>query len=118
MTTFRVAFNSILQLLKTMLAENIIYSSLISVVILKPLRLLPHLCSFIKFIPIYRMMIKNVKKKGRELHLPDSHLLTSLERREPGEKMKYKELSVNTVAFISCRHSLHLQLMKATVNLI
>ena len=41
-------------------------------------------------------MIKNVKKKGRVWHLPDS-----LEQREPSEKMKYKELSANTVAFIS-----------------
>jgi len=29
--------------------------------------------------------------------------------------MIYKELSANTVAFINCRHRLHLQLMKATV---
>ena len=26
-------------------------------------------------------------------------------RREPGEKIKYKELSANTVAFISCSYS-------------
>ena len=26
-----------------------------------------------------------------------------LEQKEPGEKMKYKELSPNIVAFISCR---------------
>jgi len=35
-----------------------------------------------------------------------------MERREPGEKMKYLELSANTVTFINCRR---LQLMKATV---
>jgi hypothetical protein len=29
-----------------------------------------------------------------------------LERREPGEKMKYKDLSANIVAFISRRHRL------------
>ena len=38
-------------------------------------------------------MIKNVKKKERV-----QHYLTSLEQRKPGEKMKYKELSANTVA--------------------
>ena len=34
---------------------------------------------------------KNVKKKGRVQHLPDS-CQTSQEQREPGEKIKYKEL--------------------------
>ena len=41
-------------------------------------------------------MTKNVKKKGRVWHLPDSCLYTSLEQKEPSEKMKYKELSANT----------------------
>ena len=45
-------------------------------------------------------MIKNFKKKGRMLHIPDSHLYTSLEQRESGEKIKYIELSANTVTFI------------------
>ena len=36
-------------------------------------------------------------------HLPDSHLWTLLEQKEPGVKMKYKELSANTVIFIICR---------------
>ena len=40
--------------------------------------------------------IKNVQKKGRVWHLPDSCLETSLEQRELGEKMKYTELSANT----------------------
>ena len=48
-------------------------------------------------------VIKNVKKKGRVQHQPDSRLQTLLEQKEPSEKMKYKELSANTVAFISCR---------------
>ena len=61
-------------------------------------------------------MIKNVKKKGRVRHLPDSHLQKSPKRRESGEKIKYKiGLSVNAVAFIGCRCRLCLQLMKATV---
>ena len=30
------------------------------------------------------------KKKGRVRHLPDSHLQTTLQLREPGEKIKYK----------------------------
>ena len=41
-------------------------------------------------------MINNVKKKGRVRHLPDSRLYTSLEQGEPGEKIKYMELSANT----------------------
>ena len=48
-------------------------------------------------------MQKIVKKKGRVRHLPDSCLYTSLERKERGERMKYKEPSANTMAFISCR---------------
>ena len=48
-------------------------------------------------------MMETVKKSGRVQHLPDSRLQTSLEQREPGEKMEYKELSANTVAFLSCR---------------
>ena len=43
-------------------------------------------------------------KEGKS-HLPDSCLWTSLELRQPSEKMKYKEPSANTVAFISCRRS-------------
>ena len=35
-------------------------------------------------------MIKNVKKKGRVRHLPDSRLYTSLEQKEPGEKIIYQ----------------------------
>ena len=46
-------------------------------------------------------MIRNVKKKGRVCPLPDSCLYTSFEWRESGETIK--ELSVNNVAFISCR---------------
>ena len=46
-------------------------------------------------------MIKNVKKKGSVRHLPDSPLLTSQEQKEPGDKIKYKELSAITVTFIS-----------------
>ena len=42
-------------------------------------------------------MIKNVKKKGRVQHLPDSCLWKSLEQKEPSEMMKYKELLANTV---------------------
>ena len=41
-------------------------------------------------------MIKDVKKKGRLRHLLDSCLKTSLERREPGEKIKYTEFSAKT----------------------
>ena len=52
-------------------------------------------------------MIKNVKKKGRVQHLPDSYLWTLPEWRESGENIKYKELSANTVAFISCRRGLY-----------
>ena len=48
-------------------------------------------------------MIKNVKKKGRIWCLPDSRLKISVEQREPGKKIKYIELSANTVTFISCR---------------
>ena len=59
-------------------------------------------------------MIKNVKKKGRVQHLPYSCLQTSLEWREPREKMKYKEFSANTVAFISCRCRLTKVLAVAT----
>ena len=55
-------------------------------------------------------IIKNVKTNRRMQHLPDSGLQTSLERREPGEKIKYIEISANTVAFISCKRRLHLQL--------
>ena len=53
-------------------------------------------------------MRKKVKKKGRVQHLPDSCLQTSLEQKEPGKKMKYKELSISAkaVAFISCRRRL------------
>ena len=40
-----------------------------------------------------------VKNKGRVRHLPDSCLKASLEQKKPGEKIKYKELSANTVAF-------------------
>jgi hypothetical protein len=43
-------------------------------------------------------MIKNVRKKGRVQHVPDSRLRTSLEWREPGEKIKYIELSANIVS--------------------
>jgi hypothetical protein len=45
-------------------------------------------------------MIKNVKKKARVQHLPDSCLHTSLEWRESSEKIKYIQ---------------SLQLMKATL---
>ena len=48
-------------------------------------------------------------KKGRVRHISDSRLRTSLDRRKPGEKVKYIELSANTVAFISCRCRLRLQ---------
>ena len=54
----------------------------------------------------------NVKKKGSLLRLPDSCLYTSLDRRESGEKMKYKELSawlssLNCLRFsdVYCRES-------------
>ena len=42
---------------------------------------------------------------GRVRHLPDSCLQTSLEQKESSQNMKYKELSANTVAFISYRHT-------------
>ena len=57
-------------------------------------------------------MIKNVKKKGRMQHLPDSCLQILPEWREPSENLKHIELLANTVTFISC---IRLQLMKATV---
>ena len=54
-------------------------------------------------------MIKNIKE-GEEY---DTYL-TSQERSEPSEKIKYKELSANTVAFISCTHRLAKVLACAT----
>jgi hypothetical protein len=39
----------------------------------------------------------SAKKNGIVWHLPDSCLQTSLEWREPSEKVKYVELSINTV---------------------
>ena len=48
---------------------------------------------------------KNVKKKGRVWHLPDSRLQTLLKQREPSEKIKYKELSVNTMSTADKSHS-------------
>jgi hypothetical protein len=49
-------------------------------------------------------MIKNVKNKGRVQYLPDSRIQTSLEKKEPSEKMKYKQLSANIMSFISCSY--------------
>ena len=49
-------------------------------------------------------MIKNVRKMGRVLHLSESNLQTSAQHTEIGAKIK--ELSGNTVAFISCRSRL------------
>ena len=46
--------------------------------------------------------IKNVKRR-EDCYIYLTHILTLLERRELSEKMKYVELSANTVAFISYR---------------
>ena len=50
--------------------------------------------------------IKKLKRR-EECDIYLTHVCrTSLEQREPGEKMKYEELSANTMAFINCRHRL------------
>ena len=75
-------------------------------------------------------VIKNVNKKGRLQHLPDSRLQSSLKHREPNQKIKYRafsqhcgfhQLSTPLLSFFllaapaNTLVSLHLQLMKPTV---
>ena len=50
-------------------------------------------------------MIEKIKKKGRERHLRHTRLQTSSQRRQPGEKVKYKELSSSLQAISATRMS-------------